>query len=94
MGTMAPMMNKLAASPVKAERALAVRRIMNQGGFELGEELQDQRLFALPVDKVGAESGQAESRLCTAQSVSSCGQLFQERCDGQLPERGLRFDGG
>ena len=58
----------------------------DQGVAEFGQKLQDQRLFALPMDKVGAESGQPESRLSAAQPVRACGQLFQERCDGELPE--------
>src|SRR5206468_10301480 len=46
------------------------------------------------MDKVGAESGQAESRLRAAQSFRACGELFQERRDGELPKRGPRCNGG
>jgi hypothetical protein len=46
------------------------------------------------MDKVWAELCQAESRLSAAQSVRTCGQLFQERRERQSPEWGIRFNDG
>ena len=88
------MMKKLAASPVNGGEGAGSEENDDQGVAELGQELKDQRPFSLPMDQVWAELCQARSRLSTAQSVRACGHLFQERRDGELPEWGIRFDGG
>ena len=93
MMTMVPIMKKLVASPVAADKGAGDEENNDQGVAELGQELKDQRPFSLPMDQVWAELYQARSRLNTAQSVRACGYLFQEHRDWELPEWGICFDG-
>ena len=76
--TMALMMKKLAASPVKAEMALATRRMITRGLRNLARNWSSSP-FSLRVDQVGPEAGQSGSRLRTAQPIRAGIQAFHQR---------------
>ena len=53
---------------------------------ELREELQEHGALAFPVNHVRPELFQARSRFATAETVTVCRPLFEERGDRHLPE--------